>query len=91
MQNNRLLRRKLMLLPLIMLLSACASKPVVLPLEPVSAPAIPALPSQAMQPDSPQWCSPSCSAGLMRERENWQERMTELEHPVWPAKEPTTP
>ena len=91
MQKNRLPVLSAMLLPLMLLLSGCASKPGDWPSEPVSAPAIPALPSLAMQPDSPPWCSPTCSAGLMRERESWQERMTELEHQAWPAKEPTSP
>jgi len=82
--------RLMPLLPVLLLLG-CSSKPAAWQPEPVSAPTIPALPSQAMQPDSPPWCSPTCSAGLMRERESWLEHMTELEYQAWPAKKPTYP
>ena len=91
MQNKRLPGQRVTLLLPVLLLLGCTSKPAAWQPEPASAPTIPALPSQAMQPDSPPWCSPTCSAGLMRERESWQERMTALEHQAWPAKEPTSP
>lgn len=41
--------------------------------------AIPGLPKEARQPDILPWCSPTCSAGLTKERGSWQQRMTELE------------
>lgn len=91
MQNKRLPGLRVTLLLPVLLLLGCTSKPAAWQHEQISAPAIPAMPSQAKQPDSPPWCSPTCSAGLMRERESWQERMTELEQQVLPAKEPTTP
>ncbi|BBT62673.1 hypothetical protein WP8S18E02_24700 [Aeromonas hydrophila] len=91
MPNNRLLGLRLTLLLPALLLLGCTSKPADWQSEQVSAPAIPQLPSQARQMDSPPWCSPSCSAGLMRERESWQQLMTELEHRAWPAKAPTSP
>ena len=28
---------------------------------------------------APQWCSPNCSSGLIKERESWRQRMTEPE------------
>ena len=91
MHKKKSPKRRLMPLLLALSLAGCASKPAAWQSEQVSAPAIPGLPKEARQPDILPWCSPTCSAGLMRERESWQERMTELEHPVWPAKEPTTP
>ncbi|EPM86752.1 hypothetical protein A260_15578 [Pseudomonas syringae pv. actinidiae ICMP 19068] len=41
--------------------------------------AAPELPNEARQPPAPPWCSPTCSAGLTRERENWQRLMTNPE------------
>ena len=91
MRKNKSPKHKLMLLLLALSLVGCVSKPAAWQPEQVSAPAIPQLPSQARQMESPPWCSPSCSAGLMRERESWQQLMTELEHRAWPAKPPTSP
>ncbi|MOA60230.1 hypothetical protein D3C78_1850550 [compost metagenome] len=65
-----------MLLMPTLLVSACVSQPSNWPPELVGVPQIPVLPSEAMQPAAPLWCSPSCSKGLMLERENWQRRMT---------------
>ena len=79
MQNNRLPGLKLTLLLPMLLLTACASKPSDWQHEQVSAPAIPTLPSEARQQPSPAWCSPTCSAGLTKERASWQQLMTERE------------
>ncbi|KVN36836.1 hypothetical protein WJ63_35180 [Burkholderia pyrrocinia] len=67
-------RRALMPLLLLLLLTACASK------SPYSSsvPAIPPLPPEARQPATPSICLPTCSAGLTRERESWQESLTNV-------------
>ncbi|AHG41147.1 hypothetical protein N018_13405 [Pseudomonas syringae CC1557] len=69
----------LMLLSLTLLATGCASKPESWQPPQVAPPVIPELPSEARQPPAPQWCSPTCSAGLTRERENWQRLMTSPE------------
>ncbi len=47
---------------------------------PSVAPArIPVLSPEARQPPAPPWCSPTCSHGLMLERENWRKLMTKPE------------
>ncbi len=70
---------KPLLLGLMLLASGCTTKPAS-SLPPSVAPArIPPLPLEARQPDAPQWCSPTCSHGLMLERESWRQRMTEPE------------
>lgn len=66
-----------MLLPLVLLLAACAPKsPAYVS---VSPPAIPPLPSEARQGPAPLICSPSCSAALTTERESWLKSLTEAE------------
>ncbi|AIB35940.1 hypothetical protein PS417_10230 [Pseudomonas simiae] len=77
MRENRTKLQMLMLVPLMLLVTGCTSTQASLP--PVPAPAIPELPSEARQPPAPQWCSPTCSSGLTKERENWLLRMTEPE------------
>ena len=68
-----------MLLALMLLVSGCAMKPQSsLPVS-VAPARIPPLSPEARQPPAPPWCSPTCSAGLMRERENWRQSMTEHE------------
>ncbi|MOA43679.1 hypothetical protein D3C78_1658530 [compost metagenome] len=79
MHKKKSPKRRLMPLLLTLSLAGCASKPVALQPEQVSAPAVPALPREARQPDNLPWCSPTCSAGLTKERVSWQQRMTELE------------
>ena len=65
-----------MLLGLMLLVSGCATKPAS-SLPPSIAPARnPPLPREARQPAAPPWCSPTCSHGLMLERESWRQRMT---------------
>jgi len=76
MQANRSNKPKLMLLPLLLGLTACSSKPPALPLDPVAPPAIPALPLEARQPMPQPYCLPTCSSALMRERESWQQLLT---------------
>ena len=80
MHKNRSPKHKLMPLLLALSLAGCANKPAVWQPEQVNAPAIPALPKEARQPGNLPWCSPTCSAGLTKERVSWQRRMTELEH-----------
>ena len=78
LMNNRCLPIT-MLLWLMLLASGCVTKPAS-SLPPSVAPArIPPLPLEARQPAAPPWCSPTCSRGLMLERESWQQRMTEHE------------
>ncbi|CRI56423.1 putative secreted protein [Pseudomonas sp. CCOS 191] len=65
-----------LLLGLMLLASGCTTKPAS-SLPPSVAPArTPPLPLEARQPPAPQWCSPTCSHGLMLERESWRQRMT---------------
>ena len=79
MHRNNAPLLKLLLLGLMLLASGCATKPES-SLPPSVAPArIPPLPLEARQPPAPQWCSPTCSHGLMLERESWRQRMTEPE------------
>lgn len=80
MHKKKSPRHKLMPLLLALSLAGCANKPAAWQPEQVSAPAIPVLPKEARQPQSLLWCSPTCSAGLMKERVSWQQRMTALEH-----------
>lgn len=69
MNNARLLL--LPLLALILLASGCVTKPESSPPTSVAPARIPALSPEARQPLAPLWCSPTCSHGLMLERENW--------------------
>lgn len=63
----------LMLLPLALLLSGCASES---PSYPVDPPRVPPLAKEARQPTPPAWCSPTCSAGLTQQRESWLRMLT---------------
>ena len=73
MRENRTRLQLWMLAPLMLLVTGCMSEPP--SLQPLPA-AIPELPSEARQPPAPQWCSPTCSSGLTKERESWRLRMT---------------
>lgn len=74
MKKERLLM--LALLTPMLLASGCATKPES-SLPPSVAPArIPPLSPEARQPPAPPWCSPSCSHGLMNERESWRGLLT---------------
>lgn len=66
-------------LALTLLASGCTTTRVS-SLPPSVAPArIPPLSPEARQPLAPQWCYPTCSGGLMIERENWRKLMTKPE------------
>lgn len=78
--------RSVMLLPPVLLLTACATP---LPPSPV-CPAIPPLPLAARQPTTAPVCLPTCSAALQRELTNWQSRLTAPASPASSASQPTT-
>ena len=65
--KTRSLRLPLMLLPLMTLLAGCAHES---PSYHADPPAVPELPVEAIQPERPEICLPSCPAGLMRLRES---------------------
>ncbi|SEF19480.1 hypothetical protein SAMN03159371_00153 [Variovorax sp. NFACC28] len=76
MANNRLPVRATMLLTLSVLLASCVtSSPPIAPPS-VQPPQRPPLPPEGRQPPIPSICSPTCSAGLTRERENWRQSLT---------------
>ncbi|AIO33324.1 putative rz gp24 [Burkholderia cenocepacia] len=79
--------RALMLPPLLLLLTACASR------SPSLSPerAIPPLRPEARQPATPSICLPTCSDGLTKLRENWRESLTSGELPVSSARPITAP
>lgn len=85
MLRKTVIRRALMLSPLFLLLTACASK------SPRSspAPAVPPLRPEARQRATPSICSPTCSAALTRERVSWQESLTNAVLPASNVKETT--
>jgi hypothetical protein len=74
MNNKRLLMP--VLLTLMLLASGCTTQPQISRPPSVAPARIPQLPIEAKQPPAPQWCSPTCSHGLMLERESWRKRMT---------------
>lgn len=78
--------RALSLVPLL-LVAACATNslsPVLAP-----APSIPPLPAEALQPKPPNECFPTCSAGLMKLRNELRGMLTKPASPASPAKGPT--
>ncbi len=76
MHTNKPKWLTLVLLTPMLLASGCSATPPSLP-PPLVAPArIPPLSPEARQPPAPPWCSPTCSHGLMLERESWRKRMT---------------
>lgn len=76
--RKRLRQLPLMLLPLMTLLAGCAHES---PSYHAAPPAVPVLPMEARQPTLPEICLPSCSAGLMRLREELLSLPTEAERP----------
>ncbi|KUZ33567.1 hypothetical protein WS52_18590 [Burkholderia territorii] len=86
MLGKNVIKRAPMLLPLLLLLTACASKSP----DFSSVGAIPPLRPEARQPATPSICSPTCSAGLTRLRENSRELLTSGALPAGSAKATTT-
>ncbi|QTP32830.1 hypothetical protein B7759_01408 [Burkholderia glumae] len=83
---NNVPPRSAMLLPLVLLLTACASK-----FQPsCPAPSIPPLPPEARQPATPSECLPTCSKALMSARESWQKSLTSEASPASSANAITT-
>lgn len=81
----------LMLLPLVLLSAGCASNwpPSVPPsVQPAQRPR---LPQEGRQPPTPSICSPTCSAGLERELENWRASLMNAAPPARSASEAQTP
>jgi hypothetical protein len=73
---------------LMLLLSGCATQPPVL--APSAQPRLPPLPMEARQPPAPDWCSPTCSAGVERDLSSWATTLTGPQPPEPPASEPMT-
>ena len=73
-KNERLLM--LALLAPMLLASGCTTTLPSSPPPSVAPPRIPPLSPEAKQPPAPLWCSPTCSHGLMLERESWRKLMT---------------
>jgi hypothetical protein len=46
---------------------------------------VPSLPQEARQPQTPAWCTPSCSGALMRDYDNSLNSPTSAEPPERPA------
>lgn len=72
-------------------LFGCATAPSSSPPRVAPESPIPPLPLQARQPTRPEICSPTCSAGLMRLREELGHLQTKPLQPAEPAKAPMTP
>lgn len=83
MLNFKPPRPALLLALLLALLSGCA-KDSSLYVPPAHQPAIPPLPAQARQVDSPTW-----SASAQTDIERWLQSLTEPSSPAEPAKPPT--
>ncbi len=81
MLRKNVIRRPLMLLLQMLLLTGCASR------SPHSSPTsgVPALRPEARQPATPSICLPTCSAGLTRARESWQRSLTSEASPAGKA------
>lgn len=88
--KSRSLRLALMLLPPIALAAACSSVSPPLPPAVVRPALIPPLPVQARQPALPEFCSPTCSAALTRERDSLLPSATPAAPPARPASAATT-
>ncbi|MOA50037.1 hypothetical protein D3C78_1730060 [compost metagenome] len=77
MPGNKNTLQLLALIVPILLASACTTTLPDMPPPQATAPRIPPLPLDAKQPPAPPWCSPTCSYGLMLERENSRKHMIE--------------
>ena len=84
LHNTKSHASRLTPLLLCLLLTACASQP--------SAPAatVPPLPPEAEPPALPAMCSPTCSAGVERLLQSWQQQLIEQQPPARPAPPLTT-
>lgn len=80
----------LMLLPLLVLLVACATPREPLPPVVVAPPEIPPLPQAARQPPTLDLCSPTCSEAWRKLVQRSQQRLTDAASPERPAPAPTT-
>ncbi len=85
MANNKSPLPALTLIALLTLSAGCASNSI-----PSAPPSVqparrPPLPLEGRQPPIPSICSPTCSAGLTREREIWRESLTNAAPPAPPA------
>ena len=67
---------RLMLLPLTLLLTACAGNS---PASSAAPPAVPALPLEARQGEVRPLCSPTCSRKWSEKAEQWRQRLTGVE------------
>ena len=74
--SNQPIKRLLMLLPLMLLLTGCSTN---LNGSNVAPPAVPALPLEARQPRTPPQCSPTCSAKWKAQAEQWRQKLTGVE------------
>ena len=66
-------KAKLMLLPLMLLLTACAQHSTPPSVEP---PAVPPLPLEARQGQTNPLCSPTCLQSWSKKVEQWQQKLT---------------
>ncbi len=73
---NRLNRLRLMLLPLALLLTACAEKPTG---SSESLPAVPELSPEARQGETRDLCSPTCLQKWNEKAEQWRQRLSDVE------------
>ncbi|MCY1462777.1 hypothetical protein D9M71_805860 [compost metagenome] len=78
MRMGNWIKRAPMLLLLSLLLTGCGSRSIDCA-RAGRQPAVPSLPSSARQESLPSWCSPNCLKALTVERENWRQRLTEVE------------
>lgn len=88
LQSKKRIGPWLLLGPLVLLAASCGHVQQPLPAPPVSQP-VPALSQAARQPETPLWCLPTCSDGLMRERAHWRNLLTLPTSPGGPAKPAT--
>ncbi len=75
LRNNEPLLMLVLLAPML-LASGCSTKAPSSPPPSVAPARIPPLSPEARQPPAPLWCFPTCSHGLMNERESWRKLMT---------------
>lgn len=79
-----------LLLLIVWLLSGCGTPPKTLPPSPVQCVQLPPLSAAARQGEIPLVCSPTCLDALTKERENWQQSLTQAASEDSPVKPSTT-